>query len=160
MPDRLAEAADGAFGAGVGGQRGQAVEDDGGADVDDRAGVARDHAAECGAGAVDGAHVGDVGDAAELVGRDVQEAAIDAVAGAVDPNGEGAELGFQRGRGGFEGGVVRHVGRGGGGVGAGGEEFVADGGEAGGAAGDEADAPAFAGKAQGGAAANAGGGAG
>src|SRR4051794_12606106 len=86
------EAADRVLGAAVRGLQRDAAVGEGGADLDDRAAVARAHPLQRGHRAVDLAEVGDLGRAAELLGADLPERRQDRRHRDVDPDVDLAEL--------------------------------------------------------------------
>jgi len=95
-PDRLSEGAHRRFRAGIGGHQRQTVECRGRTHIDDAAAPAGPHVGERYARAVDGAVIGHVRHPLELDLRHIHEAAIDAVAGAVDPHVDGTEPRYDR----------------------------------------------------------------
>ena len=131
------------------------------ADMDDGATVAGKHAFECGHGAIDLAEEGDLDDVFEFVGGHVPDGCVFADHGVVDPDVDGAEVGFDLFGRGFDGVVVGDIERGGRGP-ASAElgDFIGGGLEAGVAAGDESEVSARWAKGANGGASDAGGGAG
>ena len=91
-PHRLGEALDGVLGAAIGGLEGDAAVGERTADLHDRAPVARAHAPQRGHRAPDEAEIGDLGGAAELVGRDLPHRREDRGHRVVDPDVDRPEL--------------------------------------------------------------------
>jgi len=153
---RLPERAHRRFGSRIGRHQRQAVKRDGRAHIDDAAPAPRPHVRQRHARAVDRAVIGDVRHALEFPLRHVAEAAIDAVAGTIDPHIDGAEIGHDGIRGRDESFAVRDVGLRGGRQRAGAFHIASRRREAFGAACDQAHAPAVAREQPGGASPDAG----
>jgi hypothetical protein len=108
-PDRLTERADGSLRTRVGRHQRQAMECDGGANIDDAAVAARPHMSQRYPRAVDGAMVGHVRHPLELRLGHIAKATIDAVARAIDPYIDRAEHSDNRVSGRAESDAVRYV---------------------------------------------------
>ena len=107
--DCLGKPAHRKFSARIGRLYRHAAEADCRADIHDGTGVARAHVLQRNTGAVHAAHVGDVGDPAELLIRHVGELREHTDAGVVHPNVERPHAGHDRGGGGMQGGIVGDI---------------------------------------------------
>jgi hypothetical protein len=107
--NRLAKATYSMLGAGVGGHQWHSVVGDRRAHIDDDAAVARQHALQRYACAIDGTQISDIGYTPKLVGRGVEESTESRVPRAIHPHIDRAKLPLELRSGSFQSRKLRDV---------------------------------------------------